>query len=460
MAAAPPSSTPPAPGGAGPRKVLLDDLVSDRTIEPLPAPIVTIEPRPVEPARGRTNARQRAADLENVAMHNLRAAEEARKVAEQERQRLEAEASIRVRMEREAAGLRRELDRLQENEQLRVAQARYGAEREARTEVRAEVDALAAENERVQQEMERLRSALDDDRTLMQELTDRLREEQQSKAKLRIEADKAFEAKRQLERSLELATEAGRRRAEDELSRLGDAEKAVRDAVAERDRLAAEVTALTSEDGRMHEMAQKVSKLEARVGELRNERSAMARQLDAMAAERDAAVADEARYENELRRARAAAQGASEERELLRAGYTDLQEKHADVLARMAELERALSDEQARVRDADEELRRLREAASTDARAVVAGRAEVEPDVVDAPAAVTEPPVAEPELITVAAPVPERDTEPEPQREAQSEAQLVHDPFAVDPLGRSAAMAELNAIAVSTEGEDFAPRRR
>ncbi|HEX5096634.1 MAG TPA: hypothetical protein VFX21_11495, partial [Acidimicrobiia bacterium] len=175
--------------------MLLDDLVSDRTVEPLPAPVVTIEPRRVEPPRGRTNARQRAAELETVAMHNLRAAEEARKVAEQERQRLEAEASIRVKMEREVAGLRREMERLRESEQLRVEEARYGAERDARAEVRAEVDALAAEHERVQREMERLRSALDDDRNLMQELTERLREEQQAKMKLRVEADKTFEAK-------------------------------------------------------------------------------------------------------------------------------------------------------------------------------------------------------------------------------------------------------------------------
>src|SRR6188508_146844 len=75
MAAAASSPPPAAPGGAPSRKVLLDDLVSDRAVEPLPAPVIGIEPRPVEAPRGRTNARQRAAELESLAMHNLRAAE-------------------------------------------------------------------------------------------------------------------------------------------------------------------------------------------------------------------------------------------------------------------------------------------------------------------------------------------------------------------------------------------------
>jgi DNA repair exonuclease SbcCD ATPase subunit len=443
--------------------VLLDDLVSDRAVEPLPAPVIGIEPRPVEAPRGRTNARQRAAELESLAMHNLRAAEEARKVAGIEHQRLEAEASIRVKMEREAAGLRRELDRLRESEQLRVEQARYGAEREARTEVRSEIDALAADHERVQKEMERLRSALDDDRTLMQELTDRLREEQHAKAKLRIEADKAFESKRQLERSLELATEAGRRRAEDELSRLAAAEQTTREAIDERDRLAAELASLMSEDGRLQEMSQQVAKLEARVTEMRAERSTMAQQLDAVVAERDAAVADLARYENEMRRARTTAQGAAEEREMLRAGYTDLQEKHAEVLARVAELERALSDEQARGREADEELRRLHGAAAADARAVATGRAEADGvaaapvDAVEEAEEVAE--VAEVAAVAAVEDVPAADdVAPEPSAPEPDAATT--ESLAVDPLGRSVAMAELNAIAASTEGEDFVPRRR
>ena len=50
--------------------------------------------------------------------------------------------------------------------------------------------------------------------------------------------------------------------------------------------------------------------------------------------------------------------------------------------------------------------------------------------------------------------------EPEPEPEPEAEPDAVTESVAVDPLGRSVAMAELNAIAASTEGEDFVPRRR
>ena len=50
-------------------------------------------------------------------------------------------------------------------------------------------------------------------------------------------------------------------------------------------------------------------------------------------------------------------------------------ERREDALRRASELERALSEEQGRVREAEEELRRLRTAASVDAPAAT-GRAE------------------------------------------------------------------------------------
>ncbi|HEX5096565.1 MAG TPA: hypothetical protein VFX21_11150, partial [Acidimicrobiia bacterium] len=208
----------------------------------------------------------------------------------------------------------------------------------------------------------------------------------------------------------------------------------------------------------------------ARLNELRNERTAMAQQLDAAVAERDGAVADVARYENELRRARTTAEGALEEREMLRAGYTDLQQKHAEVLARVAELERALSDEQTRGREADEELRRLREAASSDARAVAAGRAEAhvevvaEPVVEVAPIVEEEPDADDTPVVEDAEPIakaePDADADADADCEPEPDAESEPEGVAVDPLGRSVAMAELNAIAAFTEGEDFAPRRR
>jgi dTMP kinase len=420
MAAAPSS---------GSRKVLLDELVAERAPEIIPpVPPLTIEPVRLDPAPGR--GRRRLADVEGAAMHNFRAAEEARRVAEIDRERLVAEASIRVRIEREAAGLRRELERLKENERLRVAQAKYGAERSARNEVRAEVEALEAEQGRKHEEMERLRTALDDDRTLMQELTDRLREEQQNKVKLRAEADKAIEARRQLERSLELATEAGRRRAEDELARLAAAEAAVRDAVAERDRLAAEIHALTSNDGHVKDLTDKITLLEARVNDLRAERGALAQQLDAVVAERDGAVADVARYEHELRRLYDSAQRAAAERDTLRVAYEDAAARHL-------ELERALSDEQRQAREAAEELRRLRAQVSAAERAAPAGRAEAMPHLEPEPDGVETPPAPQ-------------EASPDPEKTTVSDASV----------DRAAVMAELNSIAVTRDGDDLVPRRR
>ncbi len=77
---------------------------------------------------------------------------------------------------------------------------------------------------------------------------------------------------------------------------------------------------------------------------------------------------------------------------------------------------------------------------------------EEEPDADDTPVVEDAEPIAkaEPDADADA----DADCEPEPDAESEPEG------VAVDPLGRSVAMAELNAIAAFTEGEDFAPRRR
>ena len=80
----------------------------------------------------------------------------------------------------------------------------------------------------------------------------------------------------------------------------------------------------------------------------------------------------------------------------LEASLAESSERREDALRRASELERALSEEQGRVRQAEEELRRLRTAASVDAPAAT-GRAE--------PAA------------TPAAPAPAPEPEPEPEPE-------------------------------------------
>ena len=269
MALAP---SPPPARGAGVdearRKVLLDDLVADRT-EPdgLAEPVLTIDPVSLD-AIPTNRGRHRIEDVEEAVARNLRSAEEARQALRAEHSRLEAEAGIRRKIEREVGALRREIERMQESEKLRVTQARYTAEREAREEVLADVERYKDESNRATQEVDRLRRALDGDRSLMSEFSDRLREEQQAKAKAQSELDRALEAARQAEERWELSTETARRRADDELSRLAEAESALREALAERDALALQVSALSAEDGRGRDLSGTVADLEHLVSEL------------------------------------------------------------------------------------------------------------------------------------------------------------------------------------------------
>jgi hypothetical protein len=149
----------------------------------------------------------------------------------------------------------------------------------------------------------------------------------------------------------------------------------------------------------------------------------------------------------------------------------------AGVTADRDALERALADERARLHAAQEELRRLHEAASADAHALAAGRAELD-ELRRALAAVS---VAEPVLAPApepaAAPEPEAELVPEPEPDPGAElvpepepepgAELVPEPEpepvpeAQPTTGwRRSAMAELTALAAKGEGEELVPRRR
>src|ERR1700712_3117938 len=97
------------------RKLLLDEMLAERSRPPLPpAPVLSVEPAPVDaaPINGRRQARKRLAEVEALARRNLRAAEEARRIVFQERELLEEEASARTQAERTASGLRAEVQRL------------------------------------------------------------------------------------------------------------------------------------------------------------------------------------------------------------------------------------------------------------------------------------------------------------------------------------------------------------
>jgi chromosome segregation ATPase len=264
---APAPSPPPARGSGvedARRKLLLGDLVAGPEV--VAQPVLHVDPVALD-AIPSNRGRRRLEDVEEAVGRNLRSAEEARRALQAEHKRLEAEAGIRRKLEREVGSLRRDIERSQESERLRVAQARYSAEREARKEVLAEVEAVSEEHDRALAEIVRLRTALDSDRALMSEFSDRLRDEQQAKAKAQADADAAMEARRHADQRLETLTENARRRADEELQRLATTEAALRDALAERDQLANEIV-MATEEGRGRDLTQTVADLENLVAEL------------------------------------------------------------------------------------------------------------------------------------------------------------------------------------------------
>ena len=102
------------------------------------------------------------------------------------------------------------------------------------------------------------------------------------------------------------------------------------------------------------------------------------------------------------------------------------------------ELERALSQERLRVREAEEELRRLHSTASVDAHAVATGRAEPEPIAVAAPPAVAPPPPPMP---------PARGGGPAPAAAAAAGEPEPQQPGKRPKVERRSAMAEFAGLA-------------
>src|SRR6185437_2568694 len=244
------------------RKLLLDEMLAERARPPLPpAPVLTVEPVAVDaaPIAGRRGVRKRLEEVEALARRNLRAAEEARRVAFQERELLEEEASARTKAERTAAGLRQEIERLRATEEQRTAQVRFAATHDARAELASEIERVHDEHARVVEELDRMRGTLFDHDSLLDEYSRRLREEQEAQALARGDQTRAEEAQHLAERNLEIATETARRRAEEDLARFTQVERAWRDACIERDRVTAELQALTSDP----ELARLRSELEA-----------------------------------------------------------------------------------------------------------------------------------------------------------------------------------------------------
>jgi chromosome segregation ATPase len=296
-----PSSDPTAtadPGsseGGETRKLRLDEMLAERHRPSLPpAPVLTVEPAPVDaaPVNGLRGAKKRLAEVEALARHNLRAAEEARRVVHEEWVLLEEEVSARTQAELTATNLRREIERLRSTEEQRAAQAKFAAAHEARAELATEIERVQAEHSKVVDELDRMRGTLFDHDSLLDEYSRKLRDEQEAQARAHGDKVRAEEALRVAERNLEVATESARRRADDDAARFDKVEADWRQACLERDRSQAELRQITMGDG---ELARLRVDLEA----AREDTARLMGELDVQAARADSA-------ESELTEARAA----------------------------------------------------------------------------------------------------------------------------------------------------------
>jgi chromosome segregation ATPase len=285
--------------------MLLDDLMAERArarVEVAPPPVLAVEPVAVPPAGevGRRGARQRLLELEDVARRNLRSAEEARRVLAEEHRRLELESSARTDAETEAAALRREVDRLRDDEDQRNTQAKTRATREARAEMAAEVEKIQEQYERVVGELNRMRGTVGDHDTMVEEYASHLREEQQARAAMRAELDRAIAERELAEKGLARASEDAKRHAEDSLIQVASIEQELLDLRHERDQLSARVEELSSQDhaARAEELDGRVLEAEERAREAERQQGRMRRESSENAKARRAA-------EEELVRARA-----------------------------------------------------------------------------------------------------------------------------------------------------------
>jgi chromosome segregation ATPase len=319
-------------------------MLAERARPPLPpAPVLSVEPVPVDatPIGGRRGARKRLAEVQALARHNLRAAEEARRFVQEERQMLEDEATARTDAERTASALRRELERLRSTEEQRAAQARFAATHEARSQLATEMDRVHEEHARVVDELDRLRGTLFDHDSLLDEYSRRLREEQDAQEKARAEQVRAEEAQRVAERNLEIATETARRRAEEDLARFTKVEAAWRDSCIERDRVTSELRAITTGDGEL-------ARLGVEIESTREDMTRLLADLDVQAVRADTAEAELGTAVDARERAERVATDAAQERDL--AGIA-LETTRSELAERTEALDAERSASQARIAD-------------------------------------------------------------------------------------------------------------
>jgi chromosome segregation ATPase len=364
--------------------LLLDELLAERERAqapeppPPPPPVLTVDPVAVPPSldNSRKASRQRMVELENVAMRNYHSAEEARRALFEEHQKLEQELSARAVVQRDAANLRRELDRLTNDDARRAEHERKQAQQEARAAVAEEAKRHQDEHQRVLNEMAALQSAMSEHDSLIDEYVIRLRDEATARAAMRQDLERAESARSLAERSLQRATDSARQGAEDEAIRIATLEQELIDTRSDRDRLAAKVEDLTSGEGALGKLSAQIEDKDAELQELRTRLSGLEARIEASEAaardadaERDAAVEARDAAAVTVREAEQAREDAGRAADVAAARVVELETElsargeSADEQSR--EMDRNLGELRREARDASDARRAAEEAAAT-----------------------------------------------------------------------------------------------
>lgn len=250
-------------------KQTLDEMMASRTAKKLPAaPVFTREVVAVpEVGRGKKGA----SDLEAAIRTNAEAAQEARRVALAQREALEEIAAQRVEIEKQLAGLRREMAEERSEHERLVAQARFRATQEERRRHETSPDApasvatgdsvIASPAMRAVQGQIAEREQLGDSHR--QRLLEALRERDATRLELQRVSDARTHAERRLERVTEVLHRAtsspGPRPAGDD----GVETQAVRGL---RDELAVAIARAKSAESRTNELRDEIEAVKGQRG--------------------------------------------------------------------------------------------------------------------------------------------------------------------------------------------------
>lgn len=221
----------------------------------------------LQPARGK----RRVAGLEHLVRTHVAETAQARAIAlDQHRLADEATAGWQAAA-KELEHARSELDRLDREHDELVRRTRAQAERVARDEAATELGELQGEIAAHEGETRGLERALEDQRQLGEEHTERWRAAEQSRAIAESEARRAKSAYEIAERERGEASAALQRCAADDQERIHALHTELVSATGERDRLAEEITGLTGEHGQVGTLSARVEDLLIELAELDDE---------------------------------------------------------------------------------------------------------------------------------------------------------------------------------------------